>query len=83
VPARQRRVVVELVVRIPPDDDVAEAEALFEGGLELVAGHVLAAHDAIGVDDPDLDERQVAAAYVRRRVGGGLDDGSVHVGPSE
>ena len=55
VPAGERDVVVELVVGVPAEDDVAEAEALFERGQELVARHVLAAQDAVDVEDADLD----------------------------
>ena len=48
-------VVVELVVRIPAHDDVAEAEALFENAEELVARDVFAAQDSIDVRDAELD----------------------------
>jgi hypothetical protein len=57
VPAGVFDVVVELVVRIPADDHVAEAEALLERREELVAADVLAAQDAVDVGDPDLDMR--------------------------
>ena len=79
VPAGERGVVVELIVRIPAQHHVAEAEALLEGGFELVAGHVLAAHDAVDIDDSDLHEGQIAAAHICHRIGGSLDLGSVHV----
>ena len=71
VPAGQRGVVVELVVGIPAQHHVAEAEALLERRFELVAGHVLAAHDAVDVEDADLDEGQVAAAHIGGGIGGG------------
>ena len=70
VPAGELGVVVELVVGIPAQHHVAEAEALLEGGFELVAGHVLAAHDAVDIDDADLHEGQIAAAHIVRRIGG-------------
>ena len=57
VPAGVVDVVVELVVRIPAEHHVAEAEALLERREELVAADVLAAQDAVDVDDPDLDVR--------------------------
>ncbi len=55
VPAGDGNVVVQLVLGIPAQHHVAEAEALIEGGDELVGLHVLAAHDAVHVDDADLD----------------------------
>ena len=60
VPAGVVDVVVELVVRIPADDHVAEAEALLERGEELVAADVFAAQDAVDVGDADLDMRVAA-----------------------
>ena len=80
MPAGQRGVVVELIVGIPAQHHVAEAEALLESGFELVAGHVLAAHDAVDIGDADLHEGQIAAAHICRGIGGILDLGSVHAG---
>ena len=55
VPAGERRVVVADVLRVPAEHDVAEAEAAFGRGLELVLVDVLAAQDAVDVGDGDLD----------------------------
>ena len=78
VPARERRVVIELIVRIPAEHHVAEAKALLERGFELVARHVLAAHDAVDVDDTDLDEGQVAAAQISCGLGSRVDGKRIH-----
>jgi hypothetical protein len=54
VPARIGDVVVELVVGVPADDDVAEAEALLQGGQEFLTRQVFAAQDPVDVGEPDL-----------------------------
>jgi hypothetical protein len=55
VPARELGVVVELIIRIPAQDDVAESKALLECREEFIARQVLAAHDAVGIEHADLD----------------------------
>ena len=55
VPAGEPGVVVELVVRVPAENHVAEAEILVERREEFIAAQVFAAQDAVGVDDADLD----------------------------
>ena len=55
VPAREFRVVVELVVRVPAQDHVAEPEILVERRQEFIAAEIFPAHDAVGVEDADLD----------------------------
>jgi hypothetical protein len=60
VPAGVLHVVVELIVRIPAEYDVAEAKALVERREELVPPHVLAAHDAVVVEHADLDVIELA-----------------------
>jgi hypothetical protein len=54
VPAGELGVVVALVVHVPAEHHVAEAEAALDGGEELVAVDVLAAQDAVDVADGDL-----------------------------
>jgi hypothetical protein len=60
VPAGVLHVVVELIVRVPAEHDVAEAETLVERREELVPAHVLAAHDAVVVEHADLDVVELA-----------------------
>jgi hypothetical protein len=79
VPAGVGDVVVELVVGIPAEDDVAEAEAVVEGREELVPRHVLAAQDAVEVEDADLDVVEVSFLDDAPRLGGGLDGPRSHV----
>src|SRR5262249_7217937 len=55
VPARERDIVVLLIARVPAEHDVAEAEALLEGGEELGAVDELAAQDAVVVEHANLD----------------------------
>ena len=55
VPARVLDVVVELVLAIPAEHDVAEAEAAVERRQEFFARDVLAAQDAVDVEDAHLD----------------------------
>ena len=73
VPAGVFHVVVELVVRVPAQHHVAEAEALVERGEELVAAHVLAAHDTVVVEDADLDVIELAFLDDLAGVGRGAD----------
>jgi hypothetical protein len=68
VPARVGHVVVELVVGVPAEDHVAEAEATVERGEELVAVQVLATQDAVDVVDADLHVREVAVPNDLARV---------------
>ena len=55
VPARERGVVVALVVQVPAVHDIAEAEPALDHRRELVLVDVLAAQDAVDVGDGDLD----------------------------
>ena len=55
VPARDLRVVVADVLRVPAEHDVAEAEAALDRRHELVLVDVLAAQDAVDVRHGDLD----------------------------
>jgi hypothetical protein len=55
MPAGELRVVVELIVRVPAEDDVAESEVLVECRQELVAAQILSPQDPVGVEDADLD----------------------------
>jgi hypothetical protein len=68
VPARVADVVVELVVAVPAEHDIAEAEAAREGALELVAGHVLAAQHPVHVENAHLDMGQIALFHDLPRV---------------
>ena len=69
VPAGVLHVVVELVLAVPAEHDVAEAEAPVERGEELVPRDVLAAQDAVDVEDADLDVRDPALFDDRPCVG--------------
>jgi hypothetical protein len=69
VPAGQRRVVVGDVHHVPAEHHVAEAEAAFGRGIELVLVEILAAQHAVDVRDGDLD------AVARRVAHGGNDRG--------
>src|SRR6185369_17690122 len=62
VPARELRVVVALVVHVPAEHDIAEAESALDRGEELVTVDVLAAKDPVDVADADLHlpERRAA-----------------------
>ena len=73
MPARHFDVVVELIVAVPAEHDVAEAKTLFQRRQEFVAAHVFAAHDAIDVEHADLDVVESLLANVVRQVLGGLD----------
>ena len=73
VPAGVLHVVIELVVRVPAQHHVAEAETLVERREELVAAHVLAAHDAVVVEDPDLDVIELALLDDLACIGRGTD----------
>src|SRR5262249_59600292 len=48
-------VVVDGVDDVPPENDVAEAEPLLQGRLELGERHVLATQHAVDVEAADLD----------------------------
>jgi hypothetical protein len=55
VPAGELCIVVELVVRVPAENHVAEAEVFVEPREEFIAAEVFAAQDAVGVGDSDFD----------------------------
>ena len=71
VPAGKLDVVVLLVVRIPTQHHIAEANALVERREEFFAVDVLAAQDAVVVEDADLDVMQPALLDDRARLRGG------------
>ena len=73
VPAGVCDVVVELVVGVPAQHHVAEAEAALQRREELGLRHVLAAQDAVDVEDADLDMGQAALLDDLAGVGGGAD----------
>ena len=60
VPAGNGDVVVELIVGVPSQHDVAEPESLLEPGEELLARQVLPSQDAVEIEDADLDVRCAA-----------------------
>ena len=76
VPAGVLDIVEQLVVRIPAEDHVAEADPLVERRQELVAAEIFAAHDAVAVEHADLD---VLDPSVAQKCGG--IDGVLHVKP--
>ena len=78
VPAGERALVVELIVGIPAQHDVAEAEALIERADELVAGEIFSANDPIEIDDAELDVRQAPLLDQGPGIGGGLYTSCVH-----
>ncbi len=55
MPAGIAEIVDQLIVRIPAEHDVAEAETTFEGREELVARDIFAAHYPVNVDEAELD----------------------------
>src|ERR671913_362029 len=73
VPAGELHVVVQLVLAIPAEHDVAETVAALQRRQELRARHVFAAHDAVDVEHADLDVREVALLDDRLGVGDRLD----------
>ena len=82
MPARVAHVVIELVAAVPAEDDIAEPEAVFEGGLEFRAGHVLAAQDAIDIERADLDVGQLPLFHDGARVSRGSDLSGFYHRPS-
>ena len=73
VPAGELDVVVELVLAVPAQHDVAESEPALERRQELLPRHVLAAQDPVDVEGPDLDVRQTARLDDGTRVRRALD----------
>jgi hypothetical protein len=78
VPAGVGGVVVELVVGVPAQHHIAEAEALFERAQELVGVQILAAQDAVAVVDTHLDVRKLALAQDAADVFRRLDRPRLH-----
>ena len=68
VPAGHLRVVVKDVADVPAEDDVAEAEAAFEGRAKLVDGDVFAAQDAVDVEPADLGAGDASVLEVFQKV---------------
>jgi hypothetical protein len=66
-------VVIELVVGVPAEHDVAEAEPAVERRFELGPRHVLAAQDPVDVEDADLDVLEIALRHDGARIAGILD----------
>src|SRR5882672_244499 len=60
VPAGEIAFVVELVVGVPAEDNVAEIEPRLQRAQKLLARQILSANDAIEIDDPELDVGQAA-----------------------
>ena len=67
MPAGKLHVVVQLIVRVPAQDDVAEPEAFVQNGQKLVAAQVLPAQDAIRVENADLDVLDALLSHERAR----------------
>ena len=78
MPAGETGAVIELVVGIPAQHHVAEAESLLESGEKLVPLHVFAAHDAIDIENADLDVFNTAFVDQRPRIIGGPHLSRVH-----
>jgi hypothetical protein len=55
VPTRELGVVIQLIVRVPAKNHIAEPEILVERRQEFFAAQIFAAHDAVGVEHADLD----------------------------
>jgi len=76
LPTGDGGVVVDLVARVPAEDNVAEAEAArrvgFGRALEFVDVQVLATQDAVDVADGDLD---LAGAALGDAIEGGVLSG--------
>ena len=73
MPACHFDVVVQLIVAVPAEHHVAEAEALLQRRQEFVAAHVFAAHDAIDVEHADFDVIEIPLADIGRQILCGLD----------
>ena len=79
VPARELHVVVELVLAVPAQHHIAEAEATLERGEELGCGHVLAPQHAVDVEGTHLHVAQAPRLDDGARLGGAADlAGVVH-----
>ena len=78
VPAGVGDVVVELVVHVPAQHHVAEAEAAFQRRVEFVDVDVLAAQDAVDVVHPHLDVGQAAFLDDPAGIGRRLDLARFH-----
>ena len=70
VPAGIGDVVVKLIVGIPAQHHVTETEAAIEGREELSRRHVLAAHDAVDIEQADLDVAELALFHDLAGAGG-------------
>ncbi|MNT10471.1 hypothetical protein D3C72_1453030 [compost metagenome] len=68
VPAGVLGVVVELVVEVPAEHDVAECQSRAQGPEKLVATQILAQHDAVHVGQAYLDMRERAGLHQTLRV---------------
>src|SRR5262249_4456707 len=66
VPAGVLRVVVELILRVPSDDDIAKTEPALERRKKFRLRDVLAAQNAVDIDAGDFNVRETAL----------LDDGA-------
>ncbi|MNC68741.1 hypothetical protein D3C75_1193730 [compost metagenome] len=60
MPARVAGVVVELVIEVPSQHDIAKREPGTQGAQKLVAPQVLAQHDAVDVGQAHFDMRERA-----------------------
>src|SRR6185312_7015387 len=68
VPAREADVVVQLVVGIPAQHDVAEAQSFLQAGEELLPREILAPEDAVEIEHTDLDVTCAARLDERARL---------------
>ena len=58
MPSGERRLVVDLIGRIPAKDHVAEFEAGLQSAEKFVTRHVLSTDDAVEIDHPQFDVGQ-------------------------
>ncbi|MNQ90384.1 hypothetical protein D3C85_1057240 [compost metagenome] len=68
VPAGVLGVVVELVVEVPAEHDIAERQPRAQGAEEFVAPQILAQHDAVHIGQAHLDMRERAGLHQTLRV---------------
>ena len=70
VPAGECGFIVELIVAVPAEDDVAEAEAAVEGFEEFFVVHVFAAQDAVDIEHAGFDVFNLAGEDLLFEFGG-------------
>src|SRR6185437_16307085 len=82
MPAREGDVVVQLVVGIPAQHDVAEPQPLLQAGEEFLPREVLASQDAVEIEHTDLDMTGAALLDERARLGSRSHFAGVHAASS-